>query len=253
MQQINITNLPEWHQHVLDCYPEEACGFVIDGKFKPMKNVAEDPVHDFKIAGKDFLKAAKTKKLQAVIHSHPATFAQLDSYGNPFDVRTPSMSDLMGQQDTNLPLGIVSCDGEGVSDILWFGLEDPADLEGRVFIHNVYDCFTLVRDYYIKHMNHKMNIYPRPVNWKDFDKNIYEKNYQSEGLERINTDETEMKPGDIIFFHVMARNYIDHAGIYLGDNKFLHHQYNKLSTVESLDRWMKHIAYVIRKKETSND
>jgi cell wall-associated NlpC family hydrolase len=94
-----------------------------------------------------------------------------------------------------------------------------------------------------------MNIYPRPVNWKDFDKNIYEKNYQSEGLERINTDETEMKPGDIIFFHVMARNYIDHAGIYLGDNKFLHHQYNKLSTTESLDRWIKHIAYVIRLKD----
>tara|TARA_Y100000356_G_scaffold14191_1_gene10124 strand:+ start:1818 stop:2159 length:342 start_codon:yes stop_codon:yes gene_type:complete len=47
--------------------PEEACGFVVDGKAIAVKNSADDPVNTFLIAATDYLKY----KSDTVFHSHP--------------------------------------------------------------------------------------------------------------------------------------------------------------------------------------
>jgi cell wall-associated NlpC family hydrolase len=237
---MDINNYYEFTKFVLDEFPKEAAGFVVENNFIPAKNIAENPEEDFKISSKEYIDAVKTGKLQAIIHSHPKPIG-VDKSGRHYDPRTPSMNDLQGQMDTNIPWGIVSTEGENVSSILWYGLNTPAPLLERPFIHNVYDCYTLVRDYYNLEHNLKLGVYPRPANWKDYDKNIYERHYSSEGFLPINTPNV----GDLIFFRVMSRDYIDHAGIYLGDNKFMHHQYNKLSCIETLDRWSKHVAYFL--------
>lgn len=48
-------------------FPEEACGFVIDGKAIAMRNTADDPKGNFVIAAIDFLKYRPT----SIFHSHP--------------------------------------------------------------------------------------------------------------------------------------------------------------------------------------
>lgn len=232
-----INNLEEFKEHVLSEFPKEACGFIIDEMFIPAENSAQLPTEDFKISSEEYLKAAKTGKLQAIVHSHPRPLG-INRPGMVYDIRTPSMNDLQGQQDTNIPWGIVATEGEGVSEILWFGLDTPAPLLERTFIHNVYDCYTLVRDYYKLEHNLELGSYPRPANWQDYDKHIYEHHYEEEGFQIINTPAV----GDLIFFKVLSKNFVDHAGIYLGNDTFLHHQYNKLSSVESLSRWFKHIS-----------
>ena len=233
-----ITNLDDWEAHVLEEFPKEACGFVKDGLFIPALNIALDPLQDFKISGKDYLRVGN---IEGIVHSHPKPLG-VDRGGRFYDQRTPSMADLRGQQDTDVAWGISSTDGEVVSNLLWFGHLTPEPLLGRPFIHNVYDCYTLVRDYYLITFGIKLGVYPRPPNWQEFDKNIYEKNYQAEGFRPLIN--TPPQVGDLIFFKVLSKSFIDHAGIYMGDGKFMHHQYNRLSTIESLDRWSKHIAQI---------
>lgn len=242
MDKPNIDNYFEFRQHVLDCYPKEACGFVINNLFVPADNCAENPEKDFRISAEQYLAASKLG-IQAILHSHPYKLGESNA---EFDPCTPSMSDLQGQQDTNVPWGIVATEGEGITEPVWFGMDPPPPLEGRQFLHNVYDCYTLVRDYY--NLNHglKLKVYPRPANWQDYDQNIYENHYRDEGFLPV---EGEPKAGDAIFFKVMTRSYVDHAGIYLGDDTFIHHQHNRLSTKERLSKWKKHIAYFVRHKD----
>lgn len=231
---MKINNPYDLHKHMLDCYPEEGCGIVVDDVFVPIKNTHPEPQTNFKIDQE----VLKDQEIQGVIHSHTSP---LFINGKSIDPRTPSMNDVIGQESSDVIWGIVACDGETVTDVLWFG-EQSTPLVGREFIINVNDCYTLVRDYYKQEHNVELGVYPRPIDWEKYDKHIYENHFRSEGFEIV----IDPEPGDLIFFHIMHRDYVDHAGIYLGDDRFLHHQYGRLSCVDSLSRWHKHIAYFSR-------
>ena len=56
-------------------YPEEGCGIILNKKGKlewmACENEAEDKENDFKISGKDYIKAQLQGDIYAIVHSHP--------------------------------------------------------------------------------------------------------------------------------------------------------------------------------------
>ena len=54
-------------------------------------------------------------------------------------------------------------------------------------------------------------------------------------------DKSEIKRGDILFFDTSNKHHVNHSGIYLGDDRFIHASSGKAYsvTISSLDGWYK--------------
>lgn len=63
--------MSEAKAHALREAPSESCGLVVNGRYFPCNNVAKDPAADFIICPNDYLSAAMSGKIEAVVHSHP--------------------------------------------------------------------------------------------------------------------------------------------------------------------------------------
>lgn len=238
---MQISNTQTMNDHFLSVYPEEGCGVVVNNKFVPCDNIADDKVEDFRISSKDYL---KYQKIQGVIHSHT------DPYASRFDKRTPSMHDMQGQKVTDLPWGIVNTEGENVSNILWFGLNKPVKILGRQFIHNVYDCLTCTCDYIKLEFNISIPTFPRPMEWDDFNKNFITDSIKEAGFKLLpkETKLDDLVKGDVILFQIRG-NYVNHVGVYVGNGKFYHHLIGQLSREDVVMKWNKNIVMYLRHEE----
>ena len=58
-------------RHAARCAPSESCGLVVNGKYWPCRNIADDPEADFVIEPKDYALAAMFGSVEAIVHSHP--------------------------------------------------------------------------------------------------------------------------------------------------------------------------------------
>ena len=56
--------------HAEEKAPNEMCGFIVDDKFIPVKNKADDPEANFKLSGKDFIEASMQGEIKCIVHSH---------------------------------------------------------------------------------------------------------------------------------------------------------------------------------------
>ena len=61
----------EAEKHALEQAPNEACGLVVNGRYWPCRNIADEPELDFAINPVDYARAALSGKIEAVVHSHP--------------------------------------------------------------------------------------------------------------------------------------------------------------------------------------
>jgi proteasome lid subunit RPN8/RPN11 len=210
-------------------YPNEICGFIIDDEFIQMKNIAEDPVRDFRIDEKEYLRYKK--KIKAIIHSH-ADYPHL------------SKTDMVQQIATALPCGVAFVDKGYYEGMVYFGDQViPYPLKERQFIHGVFDCYSLVRDYYRIERNVAIPIFPRDNFWWEKDPSLLKDHCEEAGFDYI--DESQAKEGDVFFMQLRAP-VINHSGIYLGNGEIIHHLYNKLSRQEPLGRWTKYITDWLR-------
>lgn len=212
--------------HALAEYPKECCGVVQQKKYFRCTNIAEDPTKAFEIKEDVF------PEVDLVIHSHPD--------GSP----CPSKSDMEGQIESAVPWGIVATDGVNTSDVVWFGDECPiVDLVGREFIHGVYDCYNLVRDYYrLKGIT--LPQFPRDEAWWNDGENLLEAdNLFDAGFVPISAN--EMKKGDVVVANILSK-VTNHVGIYMGGGVVLHHLYNRLSRKEPIGPWQKYCRHYLR-------
>lgn len=229
--------LDKWNDHCVMTYPEEACALIVDNTVIPVPNSADDKAHNFKIRVQDFWQYHD--KIQGVLHSHCYDI----NTGYVIDPRTPGTVDMIGQQNSGVWWGITATEGEGVTPILWFGKDRGEPYEGRTFIHNVADCYELVRDYYRREYNHEMGNYCRQWDWFTT-LNFFDDNFEKEGFYEVSID--EIQPGDLIYFGIRS-DKTNHIGVYVGDDKFLHHLTNRLSEKDTLARWRRQIIRVIRR------
>lgn len=228
--------------HAIKEHPRESCGVILDGGYIAVENVADDPECDFRIDPKRWLELYKQGHIQAVVHSHPVSLKRTREQ-REIDPRTPSEQDMISQQATNIPWGIVATEGETCTDPIWLGSTDTLPLEGRTFIHGVTDCYSLIRDYYKLHHNTTLPDYPREYKWWEGVGNMYLDNFADAGFEEV--DLSDRQPGDVLLIYLLS-DVPNHAAVYLGGNEILHHYTGRLSKRDRLDKWEKRVTHCLR-------
>ena len=204
--------------HAIDEWPYECCGLIVKDKYVPLKNV--HPINqksNFKINKGIYFKALLTHGIQAVIHSH-VNHSHLSS------------TDMIQQKAQGIPWGVAFIDHNGRRNGIHFwgeGVEKP-DLIGRIFVHGLYDCYSLICDWYEKNFKKiQLPFVPRDYGWWGLE-DLVNKHFKESGFIEIDKDST-LQPGDILFFK-MEYDYLSHAMIYVGEDKLMHHPLKSLSS-----------------------
>lgn len=228
---MNEKTLQEAIDHAIRDYPRESCGLVtiVKGRelYMPCENVASDPLNDFEISGRRYAEVETMGAIMAIVHSHPNSGPR------------PSQADLVQCEEWGMPwyiIGVNTVNGERACEIERFepsGYEAP--LTGRQWHHGVLDCYSLCRDWYKRERGIELPNMHREDDWWDKGQNLYEEHFREFGFEVVarkegpRIDMADLQPGDALLMQVQAP-VINHAAIYLGDERILHHRMDRLSS-----------------------
>ncbi len=217
--------------HALKEKPNEVCGLItISGDCigsYPCRNISYDKLNHFEINPYDYLRISENNKIIGVYHSQSSN--------------SPSELDVINKIGHNIYSLIYSIDHDEFIEVTEEHLTYGKYLN-KEFLINKQDCFALIQQFYKNEYNILIGNYERDDNW--FKKNPYiiKENFGREGF--IEVDKEDMILGDIVVFKS------GHFGIYLKKEQFLHHERNKLSTIEQLtDSWKSLISNVYRHKD----
>lgn len=222
-------------EHALKEMPREACGLIIKSgdviSYYPCRNIA--PGNDtFIMKPENYAEAENNGHVIAVVHSHP--------YATP----EPSQADRVACEASGLPWHIVSVPDEKWSYLAPCGYE--ADILGRLWVHGVLDCYSLIRDWYRIERGVLLPDFYRNPEWWYKGENIYVENFKKAGFVRLIDEEPQ--PGDVLLMQVLA-DVPNHGAIYLENDIILHHLYNRLSCREVYGGYYrKHTTHVLRFK-----
>lgn len=235
--------------HARSEWPNESCGFIVDSKYVSLKNVHEEPLHDFRISNEDYLKY--TDDIECVMHSH--THDSRNSYSG----RHCSSIDMKQQVVTAVPWGIVNLRmGNYESHWFWGDQLPVQDYIGRPFHYGAYDCYSLIRDFYRQEYNILLPLAPRDWNFWQKGKNLFgrylEPKFKS-GEFSIVGSWKELQRGDCLLFKLDISKVWNHSGIYIGGNKIMHHMDGKLSKRSLLNNQLPYIDIMIRHRDVKND
>lgn len=115
----------------------------------------------------------------------------------------------------------------------------------RPFLHGIFDCYTLVRDFYRREWGLWLpaNI-QRTYGWWEQGDNLYVDGAPKYGFVQA----ADVKRHDLI---VMKLGPVpNHGAIYLGDGKILHHIGGRFSTVDTLTPFLKQSIAIVYRNQT---
>tara|TARA_Y100001938_G_scaffold145373_1_gene221877 strand:- start:156 stop:899 length:744 start_codon:yes stop_codon:yes gene_type:complete len=217
--------------HALKESPKECCGFILlvgdQTELYQCTNFSTTPSSHFSISPKDYIKASDKGKIIAVYHSHPLGSEKF------------SPSDLMNSSGHNTPFVVYSITKDCFS--IHDPLKDKSYIESKPFEFGVSDCYNFVIQYY-KELGIDLLDHPkkRNSNWEKeapdlanqiikLNKNLLDKTI----MQRVGNEEN-LKEHDILLFKMIEGKKINHAAVYLGNNKIIHRPRNKNITIENL-------------------
>lgn len=236
---INASVLEDFTKHVISEFPKEACGFVIDDKYIPVPNSSATPLTSFRIDPLHRVKAEAMGKIQAVLHSHP-----YDKFNcGRWPAEWPTTHDMRSWMEDEIPWGIVSTCGEGISRLVWLDSSKTEPIVGREFIHGVNDCYSLIRDWFKLNKEVELPNFARGIEWWYDGKDLYDENFRQAGF--IDIDLSQATIGDCVMMKV-ASPVTNHAAVIVGQNQIMHHLFNRLSGVDSLSKWNRCIVRAVR-------
>lgn len=238
--------IDQFKAHAVAAFPEEACGLIVGSdaincKYMPCANVADTPTEDFRVKAEDYVVAAEQGEVLALLHSHV----------NKKDY--PSGLDMQNQMKSGMPWGIavVSVDESNpdsepsCSEPFFFGDQVPiAPLVGRPFRHGVWDCYSLVRDYFRLEKGIVFPDKPRDFQWWLNGQNLYLDYFKETGFVMI--DPEDAVPGDCVLMKIHPSPVPCHGGVYLEDGLLLHHLQWRLSRREAIHPWSRKISHWLR-------
>jgi proteasome lid subunit RPN8/RPN11 len=206
---LNKKVISDIYAHAAAENPRECCGVVISEpgarRYIPVANSAAKSEEDFRISAEAWASVEDQGQPVCIVHSHPGQSARL------------SGADRVSIEATELPWLIVEVrEGVPVSHLVHLPTGYQAPLIGRPFHHGVLDCYTLVRDYYLRELGIDLPDYEREDGWWDGAEDHYMEKYESTGFHQI--DISDLRQGDLVIMQVKASK-ANHAGIYLADGK----------------------------------
>lgn len=228
-------------------YPKEACGLIVTVGRKQRvfscRNVAEDPRSNFIVDPLDYSVAADAGEVVAVWHTHPDAAS------------APSDADRAGCEGSELPwliVGVSRANGD-------FSVSEPCLLEpqgfvmpylGRPYVDGVFDCYSLVRDWFLRERGIVLPDFPRRHIDGTHISNLIGQLYEQAGFVRVDGDVPQV--GDLFIMQINARGP-NHLAVYLGDDQILHHAYRRLSSraVYGGGYWQKHTVIHARHPEVA--
>lgn len=201
-------------EHSLKLTPKESCGLILqkDNDFIafPCRNMAKKEssfiLHPF-----DYVTGSALGEIKAIYHSHSNndTFSNLDL------------------NQTNL---------HQIPFVMYYIPKNKFKI-ANPFKFGENDCYTPIQKFFAK-KGIKLPNYKRSEGWKDNMPGIIEKCYKEQGF--IEIPLKQLQKDDLILFK-FKKNFAEHIGIYLGENKFLHNSKEGIEKIESLnDRWGKY-------------
>lgn len=225
--------------HVIDCYPNEAVIGITATEAIPLTNIHDNPKDYFRVSSKEFY----LHDFIALVHSHTSYPSKGYNVSSYWDIRTPSKNDMIAQKNLNIPFGIIGYDGDNITDLIWFPDYD-SPIMNQPFIYGVYDCYRIIKAWYWQNWQIKLMDHPREFDWKEVD-NLYNTKYEEAGFYEVDRS-LPLEIGDMIYMRING-NYDNHAALYIGDGKILHHLNNRLPTIEHYAKWRskvtKHLRY----------
>lgn len=214
---------------------EETCGLIIRAsggiEFHPCENIAINPFDNFEI---DPIQADAIHSLGEIVytvHSHHAIN----------HIHHLSCFDRWAQFDNK--------DGDWLlikPDLSYEIYEPIKNFRGRDFVDGVYDCLTIIRDFF-NMCGCDIKDYQRVQGWWDNGENYYLDELPKAGF--VQVDKVDLREGDVMLFNY-ASAVPNHAGIYIGSNQFLHHMTDRKSELRGIDKfWLKFCHSIWRKPE----
>lgn len=219
-------------RHAMSEFPKEACGLVTASRgFVPCENFARDPINYFEINPSDWI---ENPDVLAVIHSH--------TNGN----YAPGADDMRSQIATGCTWGVMVATADSASDPLWWGGDLPvAPLLGRVFIHGIYDCYSLIRDWYKAERGITLKEYPRDVDWWEKPGEALYSQFGDAGFYEVPNDPMGLQPGDVSICKVRSA-VENHGGLYVGNGQIMHHVGGHLSLTSPSHVWARLVTRWVR-------
>ena len=227
--------MSDWKADVVARFPEEQCGLFVNYQgntvYCSLDNVSDSPEQTFELDSWSYYRLISRFKVEAVLHSHS-------------EYPHASLKDMQKQVETGVPWGIMNVHKGAPRETFFFGDSLPIqDLLGRPFVHGVYDCYSLVRDFY-RFCEIELIDYPRTLKWWDTKKiNLIEDNCYKSGFKKISRE--VVQPGDLALMTIGC-DRINHLGVYIDDNLVLHHLINRLSRREPFAPWSRRTTMYMR-------
>ena len=198
----------------------EVCGLIINvgkkGQIVRGVNVHPDPRRYFELGTDVWLTIPDSVEVIGIYHSHP------------FGSTEPSQADLVMCEASGVPWHIVNPHTNDHRVVNPSGYEAP--YEGRVYVQGILDCYAVIRDWYRREMGLRFPDYHRDAEWWNKGQDLYRDHFAECGFEQMPIGVAPEK-GDSFLIQRGAR-VPNHAAVYLGDGKILHHVYGRLSTVD---------------------
>lgn len=234
---INAKVKIEIMRHANDAYPNECCGVVTQKsrvqRYHRIDNVHADPENHFEMDAQQYGDALECGELVSVVHSHTGDGA----------TTLPSAHDTCVCNEMGVMWTIVSIpEGD-----MRFVQPSTLPLIGRPWALGSFDCWGLVMAYHKEH-GVELNDFRKPYEWwkPEYGEDLYRANYLNEGFVPTNQ---EPKEGDMVIMQLQSPVW-NHAGIYVGDNKILHHAFGKLSRTDLYSGWyQEHTTMICRHKD----
>jgi len=221
--------------HAGHVFPEESCGLVVDNggqlQYIEAANCAPDPTQSFLIDPLFYAAYAVHGLIQFVVHSHPNRSPE------------PTDADKASSERAAIPFLIVSYpSGESQS---YYPQGYRPEYIGRQFVYGIFDCYSLVRDFYQDEFDIQLPDYERPPYnwWKDpANENLLMTQYESNGFRQV----SKPQHGDIIVMQLQGC-LPNHAAVYLEGGLMIHQTFNTISLQEQYGHyWRKNTICVLR-------
>ncbi|SPA17262.1 Mov34/MPN/PAD-1 family protein [Cupriavidus taiwanensis] len=196
----------------------EACGVIVAHKgrqtFRALANVYAEPEHGFAFDPLEYAQAIEQDAPLVIVHSHPRTRPE------------PSSVDLVEMARCGLPYLIVNWRTHEHG--MYLPRPYQAPLVGRTYHYGVFDCYTLVRDYYRITRGLVLPDWDRPDGWYERGEDLMGERFEEAGF--VDVPHFDMQPGDLLVMQIGPWGVPDHCGICVEGGLILHHFRDRISS-----------------------